>query len=254
MSHRKSKVMSRTEILKRNIVFLIAVFLGGFGVATVTYAHLGTTPISSANYVFSLHTPLSLGGTTFVFNMILIVLQLFLFGKEYVKKHALIISLQIPVTFIFAAAIDGGMYLLLQVFTDDPEALLYGYKLVFMAAGSLIIALGVSLQVCADVAMVSGEAFVKALAMRLEKDFGTIKLFFDCTLVTIAIVSSLIFTGFTGVEGVREGTLFGALAIGPTVKILLPRLKKFTEPWFTKDRVPQPQAQETLQEETASKA
>ena len=54
-SKKNKRHMPLQEIIERNIVFLFAVFLGGLGIALVTSANIGTTPISSPNYVISLH-------------------------------------------------------------------------------------------------------------------------------------------------------------------------------------------------------
>lgn len=234
-SKKNKRHMPLQEIIERNIVFLFAVFLGGLGIALVTSANIGTTPISSPNYVISLHTPLTLGAMTCIFNILLIVLQVFLVGKQYARDHALIIFLQVPVTVIFSASIDLAMWSIAQVV---PEDIIYIGKLGLLAAGSITLAIGVTLQVCADVAMVSGEAFVKALSMRLHKEFGLIKTFFDSSLVLIAVVLSFVWTGFSSIEGVREGTVVGALSIGPMVRFLLPRLQPRFTRFFTRHRAP----------------
>ncbi len=234
-SKKNKRHMPLQEIIERNIVFLFAVFLGGLGIALVTSANIGTTPISSPNYVISLHTPLTLGAMTCIFNILLIVLQVFLVGKQYARDHALIIFLQVPVTVIFSASIDLAMWSIAQVV---PEDVIYVGKLGLLAAGSITLAIGVTLQVCADVAMVSGEAFVKALSMRLHKEFGLIKTFFDSSLVLIAVVLSFVWTGFSSIEGVREGTVVGALSIGPMVRFLLPRLQPRFTRFFTRHRAP----------------
>ena len=238
-SKKNKRHMPLQEIIERNIVFLLAVFLGGLGIALVTSANIGTTPISSPNYVISLHTPLTLGAMTCIFNILLIVLQVFLVGKQYARDHALIIFLQVPVTVIFSASIDLAMWSIAQVV---PEDVIYVGKLGLLAAGSITLAIGVTLQVCADVAMVSGEAFVKALSMRLHKEFGLIKTFFDSSLVLIAVVLSFVWTGFSSIEGVREGTVVGALSIGPMVRFLLPRLQPRFTRFFTRHRAPAEQA------------
>ena len=167
------------------------------------------------------------------------MLQLFLVSKQYARDHALIIFLQVPVTVIFSASIDLAMWSIAQVV---PEDVIYVGKLGLLAAGSITLAIGVTLQVCADVAMVSGEAFVKALSMRLHKEFGLIKTFFDSSLVLIAVVLSFVWTGFSSIEGVREGTVVGALSIGPMVRFLLPRLQPRFTRFFTRHRAPAEQA------------
>ena len=240
------------EIVKRNIVFLIAVFLSGAGVAAVTAAGIGTTPISSPNYVLSLHTPLTLGAITFIFNTLLTVLQVFLVGWAYTKSHWLIMLLQFPTSVVFCAAIDLVLFALHLLLPDSP---IYALRIVLLAAGSMLLALGVAMQVCADVAMVPGEAFVKALSQRLKKEFGLVKTCFDVSLVLIAVVFSLIFTRFGAIEGVREGTLIGALSIGPMVRLLLPRLQPRFNTFFTNGKTAMPvsgaEAADTVQAQAA---
>ncbi len=226
MSKRK---MGKREIFERNLVFLIAVFLGGFGIATVACGNIGTTPISSPNYVISLHTPLTLGMMTFIFNMVLIILQIFIVGKKYAKEHALVMFLQIPVTVVLSTAIDLGMNTMHTIMPADP---IYPVRIGLVLFGSVMLALGVTLQVCADVAMISGEAFVKAISTRLNKEFGLIKTINDVSLVLLAVILSLIFTGFTAIDGVREGTIIGALGIGPMVRVMLRRAKPAAERFF----------------------
>ncbi len=225
------RILTPGEIIERNIIFLFAVFLGGFGVAVVTLAEIGTTPISSPNYVISLHSPLTLGMVTMIFNFLLMVLQVFIVGLKYARAHALVMLLQVPVTAVFASSIDLGMFALKPLL---PEQMSYLGKLCLILAGSGIMAFGISLQVSADVAMVSGEAFVKALSQRLKKEFGLVKTCFDLSLVLSAVILSLILSGFSTVEGVREGTVIGALSIGPTVRLLLPRIKPRLERFFTR--------------------
>ncbi len=233
MSHKRR--MPIGEIIERNMVFLFAVFLGGIGIAEVTAANVGTTPISSSNYVISLHSPLTLGMTTFIFNGILTLLQIVILGRQYFKEHMLVMLLQFPVTLVFAAAIDGGMIFIRNFVPAEP---IYPISLLLLALGSFTLALGISLQVCANVAMVPGEAFVKALSMRTKFDFGWVKTGFDLSLVALAVVLSLVLTDFTAIEGVREGTVIGALSIGPMVRVLLPRLKPHFERFFSR-RKPQ---------------
>lgn len=214
--------MSKVELVKRYIVFLIAVSLGGIGVALFTKGAIGVTPISSLNYVLSLHCPLSLGGTTFVFNIVLIVLQYFLFPKSERRSQIWMLLAQIPVTCIFAATIDAAMWALEQFIPASWNT--YYWSIFWVISGSVTLALGISLQVLANVAMVSGEAVVKQIASKFKFEFGYVKLGFDLTLVFLAVVSSLLCTGFSQVEGIREGTIVGALLVGPLVRLFRPHL------------------------------
>lgn len=214
--------MTKIELVKRYIVFLLAVSLGGVGVALFTKGAVGVTPISSLNYVLSLHCPLSLGGTTFIFNMVLIVLQYFMFAKAERRSQIAMLLAQIPVTFIFSATIDAAMFALESFIPANWNS--YAWSIFWVLSGSVTLAIGISLQVLASVAMVSGEAVVKQISSKFKFEFGYVKLAFDLTLVFLAAVCSLIFTNFTELEGIREGTIVGALLVGPLVRFFRPHM------------------------------
>ena len=96
------------EKLKRHIIFIIGLYINSFGVSLITKAALGTSPISSIPYVLSLNFPFTLGQFTIFFSILLIVLQLFILGKNFKLEHAL----QIPVSIAFGYFIDFSMFLL----------------------------------------------------------------------------------------------------------------------------------------------
>ena len=52
-----SKKKQNNYIVKRYIIFLIGLFVNSLGVALITKANLGTSPISSIPYVLSLNYP-----------------------------------------------------------------------------------------------------------------------------------------------------------------------------------------------------
>ena len=54
------------EIFKRYLVFVIGLYFLAAGIVLIIRSALGTTPISSINYVLSLNSPLSLGTCTFI--------------------------------------------------------------------------------------------------------------------------------------------------------------------------------------------
>ncbi len=66
----------KKDLFVRYLVFIFGLYLLAWGVVLIVRSALGTTPISCVNYVASMHTPLSLGTCTFIINMILIGVQL----------------------------------------------------------------------------------------------------------------------------------------------------------------------------------
>ena len=57
------------EKFKRYLIFIIGLYINSFGVAFITKAGLGTSPISSIPYVLSLNFKLTLGNYTILFNI-----------------------------------------------------------------------------------------------------------------------------------------------------------------------------------------
>lgn len=120
--------------------------------------------------------------------------------------------LQLPLSFLFGWFTDFGMWLVSFIPINN-----YPMRIVLVVSGVVVLAFGVSLVVTANVIMNSGEAFVKAVADKTGKNFGTVKTIFDVGCVTIAVVASLIFFDMK-VVGVREGTLIAAFGTGSVVR------------------------------------
>ena len=217
--------MSKSELFKRYVLFFFSVVLQGTAIACITFANIGTTPISSTNYVLSLHSAFTLGDTTFIFNILLIVLQIMFIciGSEKLKDHISKLIMQIPVCFVFSFMIDLSTNVLEFILQDQISYITSWILVVF---GTVLLALAVSLSVTANVAMVPGEYFIKVFHPIVKKSFSFVKTFFDIFLVTAAVILSLFLTGFSAIEGVREGTLFAALCTGPTVHFFIPLCAK----------------------------
>lgn len=193
----------KKELLRRYIIFAIGLFINSLGVSFITKASLGTSPISSIPYVLSLGFKPTLGQFTFVFNMLLILLQAIILKKNFKKQYLL----QIPVTFFFSYFIDMTMNLL-----SFLNPVVYWMKAVSLVIGCCILGFGVFLEVFANVVMLPGEAFVNAIHVTYNKDFGKTKVIFDSSMTLAAAVISFII--FKRLEGVREGTIFAALVVG----------------------------------------
>ena len=201
------------EKLKRYLIFLVGLFVNSLGVSLITKANLGTSPISSIPYVLSLNFPFTLGNFTIFFSIFLIVLQLIILRKNFKLEHIL----QIPVSIIFGYFIDLTMILFSWV---NPEA--YIMKIVYLLIGCLILGVGVYMEVLADVVMLPGESFVRAIVLTWKTNFGTTKICFDVSMSVIAAVLSFVFAG--KLAGVREGTVIAALLVGFIARLIAKKL------------------------------
>lgn len=188
---------------KRYIIFLIGLFISSLGVSVITKANLGTSPISSIPYVLSLKFPFTLGQFTILFSILLVVLQLLILRRNFKLEHLL----QIPISFLFGYFIDYTMILL-----SDMTFKTYLSSVVFLIIGCVILAIGVYLEVLANVAMLPGESFVRAISDTWNKDFSKIKVIFDVSMTVIAAILSIVF--FYQLQGIREGTIIAAILVG----------------------------------------
>lgn len=205
--------MSKKETTKRYILFITGLFINAIGISLIIKAGLGSSPISSLPYTISLGFPITLGTLTFILNLFLIAGQIVLLKKDFKKIQ----WLQLPVSILFGFFIDLSMLILAWVM---PE--FYPWKMVTLLLGCMILGLGVSLEVIANVVMLSGEAFVHAISQKKKKEFGWVKIGFDCTLMILACTLSLILFG--EITGVREGTIMAALLVGVFARFFNHRL------------------------------
>ena len=89
----------------RLLLLLIGMFTAALGVALTTVADLGTTPISTVPYVFTVLTGYSFGTTTFFVNLFLVAGQVLLLRRRFSLWNLL----QIPTVLIFGICIDLAM-------------------------------------------------------------------------------------------------------------------------------------------------
>ena len=210
------------QILKRYLYFILGVAINSFGVAFITKSALGTSQISSVPYVLSRRFPsVSFGMTTFFVNLLFILIQAVLLKKNFQTVQ----FLQVAVNVLFSVLIDVSMTLL-SFF--QPEA--FGLRIVSLLAGCVILAVGISIEVAPDVLVVPGEGAVRAISQTTGLKFGSVKVYFDVSLIVIA--SALSFLFFGRLNGVGLGTVISALTVGKFVNIVnlhLPAVRKIRD-------------------------
>lgn len=204
--------------MRKSVLKYLTVILGFYvlslGVVLFVKSSLGTTPISCINYVVSLHSPLSLGAATFIFNVALILIELMLIRGIGSRRDMVEILLQIPFSALLGIFMDLNMHMLVSVNVDN-----YLTAVGLMAAGCVTQALGVVLELKPNVAIMSAEGVVKYSSRRWGRDFGHMKVAFDITLVTMAAVLSFVLAGH--IEGLREGTVVAAVCTGFIVSAMI---------------------------------
>ena len=209
--------MSKKEIIKRYILFIISLFFAAFGVAITKHGELGVSPISSVpNVMSSYMDSLSLGVWLIIWNCILIVGQVLILKREF----QLIQLLQLPLSLLFGMFTDFGVWCMSYISNHY-----YAVRILFVIVGIITLGFGVSLSVVANVIMNSGEAFVKAISDKSGMMFGNVKIWFDVGCVVLALVISWVL--FKGeIVGTREGTILTALLTGAVVNFFVKRISE----------------------------
>lgn len=195
--------MKQPHFLLRCATLAAGLFVMALGVALSVKANLGVSPISCMPYVYSVRFPLTMGTTTILFNVLLILLQMVVLGRAYRPFQLL----QLPVVFLFGAFTDLALFL-----TRGLHATTYPGQLALCLASCAVIGFGVFIEVKAKVTYLAGEGLALALAERFKLEFGKAKIATDCSMVTLGVVSSLVLLG--RLDGLREGTIVAAVAVG----------------------------------------
>lgn len=194
-------------MIERLVLYIIAIFILGFGIVLNTKAGLGVGSINSFPYAVSEITPLSLGMATTLLYFVFVVAQMIIYRKVDVK-----ILLQIPLSYVMGLIID---------FYDEwisftPEGL--PMKLSVLAAAIVVTAIGAYITVAMELVPNPADGMARAVGFALHKEFGVGKMIFDCVMILITIVMSLI--SVHRVIGIGLGTVLSALFIGRLIHLL----------------------------------
>ena len=194
---------------KRIFTFVFGLFVMSFGVAFSITSTLGTTPISSLAYALALITNLSVGMTTFIFNAALIVVQFLILQSRFEKKR----WLQLINCVVFGYFTDVALYFVSFIPFDASTLMCF----VYLALSILLIALGIFIYMPSNIAPLPGEGCVEAIAIVTEWRFSSVKIGFDATIVTLALIMCALW--YTDIFGaVYIGTVISAFMIGFTLR------------------------------------
>lgn len=202
--------MGVRELIKRYVIFAIGMIFIALGIVVTTMSMLGTSPISAIPYSLSMAFPaLTLGNWTIIFNALLVFAQLLILRKD---AKIMELGIQFVINIPFGYVID-----LWRIILPELDLQTYPLRIIVMIIGCFIVAFGVYFQLLAEVVMLPGDAFVRAIAKVVKKEFGKIRTISDISMTVIAFAIVLLFTG--GLCGMREGTVIAAFLVGNIVRV-----------------------------------
>lgn len=193
----------------RYLMFFVGVVLMSIGISLVIRANLGTSPISALPFVASLWFSPSIGFFTILMNLFFVAIQLCIMRGKFPRVQ----YLQIFVGIMFGLILDLCMELVPQFNISN-----YFYNALILVSGIFIMAVGIYIEVRANVLMLPGDAAVFAIHLATQRNFGSLKIAFDATLSVLALLLSLVL--FHEVMAVREGTVACAILTGFFVKTI----------------------------------
>ena len=208
-----------------NIVLRTVVLLAGFafiamGIAVSRSTNMGVSCISAVPNVCSYITDkLTLGQITLIWNAFFMLVQIALLRRNYKPVQLLQIVCTVP----FAAMID--FFVPIAAAIPQPN---YAVNWLFMIIAGILTGIGVFLEVKSCMIPLPGEGVSVTIAQVFKLSFHKCKVGFDTFNIVLAAVISLVSMG--GLIGVREGSIFMAVAVGYIVKIigkLLPNFERF---------------------------
>ena len=214
------KQKCKTEILKRYALFIVGLFIASMGVAFSTKAGLGTSPVASVPYSVSLVSKLlTFGGWLNLLSVIQITTQVIILkGKcDHVE-----IAVQTVLAFVYGYLTNLSVWLIRGITVTS-----YPVQFVFMLLGCIILALGIWIQLKGAVAMLPGEAMNRAISRVTGKRYENVKIFFDIFYIALSAVIYFVFVG--RLEGVREGSIIAAFAVGSIIKVYNRLFDKITK-------------------------
>jgi uncharacterized protein len=199
--------------IRRVALSLLGNFVLAFGVAVAVKADLGITPVNSIAFVLSKIFPIDHGLLTGIIYASYVLIQLAILRREFRLYNLL----QAGVGLLF-----GWFVFLCNHILAFPTPEFYLARLLFLLSGVIIIGLGITLYLRANLIPQPAEGLILAIQKKSGWKLHNIKVVFDCSVVVIAAVISLII--IKRIIGIREGTLIAMLGIGRCMGFFTKRL------------------------------
>ena len=200
--------MFKTKMILRYVIFLLGLLVTGLGIALSTKMGLGTTPISVIPLVVSGGFPISFGMVANIMSLTFVLIE-FLVQRKGFNKDLL---MQILIAPFFGYFIDIGF----AVFSNLVPGS-FAMQMVLLMVGCMSMALGIYMQIVADIIINPIEGLVMAIAHRFKTKFGNVKIIVDVAVMLVGVMISLMIFG--EVRGVGIATVVVALSTGFFTKV-----------------------------------
>ena len=178
--------MSQTKsILVRYGISTLGLVVVALGVGLSIKSNLGIAPLSCVPTVLNLKfTAVSIGTFTWIFNLLFIVIQAFILGKEFKWTHVM----QVLPILIFGYLVDGAVWLFDAI---DAPATNYWIQLLLCIVAVFLTAVGIRLEVVGKGWILPADSTLHIISQRRNVSFAIVKVIMDVALVAITVVLAL---------------------------------------------------------------
>lgn len=215
------------KIFYSELAYIIGLAILALGTAFMECTDFGVSIVVAPAYL--LHLKISEFLPFFSFGMAEYTVQalLVLLTIIVVRRFKISYFFSFVTAVLYGFALDGFMVLVAFLPCDTMVL-----RIAFYIIGTLLCTAGVSLLFHTYISPEAYELFVKEVSAKFHIDINKFKTCYDCSSFLLSIVLSFVFFGFGHFEGVKMGTVIGALLNG----FLISRFTKIFESfWEFKD-------------------
>lgn len=191
-------------------MYFIGLFIMTVGIAFSVRSDLGVSPVSSPPYTLTVVWNVEMGLATFLFHVVLVLLQILLLRRKYKPKNLL--QLAVGVVFGLFTTFCNGLVMMIPM----PDSL--PFRIIMLAVSIVIVAIGIFLYVPADIMLLAGEGTMLAISQVTGFKFSNVKIGFDVSASVISLVICLITVHSPGSVGI--GTVVSAVLTGAALGVI----------------------------------
>lgn len=192
---------------KRIGIYLLGLLILGCGIDLNTKTQLGVSPIISVAYNIAYLTHIPIGVMTFIYYVLLVIIQWILLGKKFDYFQ----FLQIPASLVTSFFI--------QVFDEViPVASSFPARIAMLILAIVITGVGASLTVGMKIVPNPADGLASVIGEKCHKGFGFGKNLFDGISIVISLIIGFVFTG--DILGIGLGTVISMIFTGRVIALL----------------------------------
>ncbi|MGL5378355.1 YczE/YyaS/YitT family protein [Clostridium sp.] len=184
------------------IIYLLGIFFLSLGSVLAIKSNLGVSSVSALALNLSLITSFNIGTLSTCVFTVYVILQIIILKKDF----KLIQLTQILVAILFGRLVD-----ILNVSINFNIENIWA-RIILLIVALFITSFGILCTITVNIIPMPPEGLIKVISSKTGIEFGKIKVYFDCTVVGIALIVTLI-SGI-GLGGIGLGTFLSMILVG----------------------------------------